>query len=309
MAPRKLAGLRPQTYEHPGDKAALDVLSHNAGLNVVIRQVNAWGMDRLLRVQLTGSYLHVTKDSFPDLYGYLTTACDILDLPSIPDLYIAGGREIHAFTAGVDRPLIVLNAGAIELLTPEELLFVIAREVGHIKSCHVLYSQVANMIPYVGDIVGAIPAIGPLIGGLVTAGTGVALVKWKQLSELTADRAGLLGCQNAETALQTLMKFAGLPAKYFRAINTEDFIAQAKEFEEMDSDKLTLVSKWFRAIGETHPWTVMRAQELLRWVESHQYEEVLKNPTLLPCSNPKCQFILQATDKFCPKCGKAVPRH
>ena len=304
MTLQKLTGLRPQIYEHPSDKAALDALSHNAGLHMVVRQVNAWGMERLLRVRLTGSYLHVTKDNFPEIYQYLVTACETLDLPLMPDLYIAGGREINAFTAGVDRPLIVLNAGAIDELSSDELLFVIAHEVGHIKSSHVLYSQIADMIPYVGDIVGAIPMIGETIGALIRAGTEVALLRWKQLSELTADRAGLLGCQNAETAYRTLMKLAGLPTKYFRAINTEDFIAQAREFEAMDSDKLTLVTKWFSAAGETHPWTVMRAQQLWLWVESGGYEKVIVNPRPLLCTN--CEFELRGQEGFCPKCSWPV---
>ena len=133
----------------------------------------------------------------------------LLDSPVIPELYIAPG-EINAITAGVERPLIVLYAGAVDLLTPEELLFVMAHEVGHIKSAHVLYYQIAEFIPVIGEIVGAATfGLGEFFG----AGLQLALLRWKRMSEYTADRAGLLACKDAEVALRTMMKLAGLPAK------------------------------------------------------------------------------------------------
>lgn len=61
----------------------------------------------------------------------------------------------NAFAAGVEDPIIVINSGAIDLLTYEELLFIIGHEVGHIKSQHVLYSQMAQILPILGDIIGS----------------------------------------------------------------------------------------------------------------------------------------------------------
>ena len=66
MSPRRLTGLRPQTYEHPLDAQALNALQKTSGLETVIRKCNEWGFERLLRVQLTGSHLRVTPDSVPD---------------------------------------------------------------------------------------------------------------------------------------------------------------------------------------------------------------------------------------------------
>jgi Zn-dependent protease with chaperone function len=262
--------LPPQLYEHPSDTSTLDALQHTAGLETLVRKLNSWGFERLLRVQLTGSYLRATPDSFPDLHATLRKACELLDSPVIPDLYLAPG-DINAFTAGVERPLILLYAGAIDLLTPEELLYVIAHEVGHIKSQHVLYYQIAEFIPVIGEIVGA-ATFG--LGEIFSAGLQVALLRWKRMSEYTADRAGLLACKDAEVALRTLMKLAGLPAKSYASVNTEDFIAQAREFQAMDTDKLSTLAKFFSTMGATHPWTVMRAQELLHWVDDGSYERV-----------------------------------
>jgi Zn-dependent protease with chaperone function len=226
----------------------------------------------------------------------------------MPELYIAPG-DLNAFTSGVERPLIAINSGAIDLLSPEELLFVIAHEVGHIKSAHVLYYQIAEFIPVIGEIVGAATfGVGEFLG----AGLQIALLRWKRMSEYTADRAGLLACRDAEVALRTLMKLAGLPAKSYASANTEDFIAQAREFQAMDTDKLSLIAKFFSTMGASHPWTVMRAQELLRWVDDGSYERILKalEPAALPppasgsCS--ACGYKLLGPETFCPGCGRVL---
>jgi Zn-dependent protease with chaperone function len=277
MPPRRLTGLRPQTYEHPLDAQALNALQKTSGLETVIRKCNEWGFERLLRVQLTGSHLRVTPDSVPDVHEKLLAACDILDLPKVPDLYIASGDDLNAFTAGVERPLIVLNAGTVDRLTDDELLFVIAHEVGHIKN-------------------------------------------WKRMSEFTADRAGLLASQDANVPITAMMKIAGLPQKYHGAINSEDFIAQAREFKALDADKLNWFVKALSTMGQTHPWTVMRASQFLAWVDSGEYAAVVNAEHALPpgiggapmlpgagfCT--QCGRGLTPEARFCPGCGVAVSR-
>jgi Zn-dependent protease with chaperone function len=121
----------------------------------------------------------------------------------------------------------VLNAGLIDSMTPEELRFVVGHELGHIKSGHVLYYQIAMLLPVLAEVVGA-ATFG--VGSLLSFPLEVALVRWQRMSELTADRAGLLACQDVDAATTALIKLAGLPLKFFDKVNTEDFLAQAREF-------------------------------------------------------------------------------
>ena len=121
MARQVLSGLRPQAYEHPLDRQALDALQGTAGLDTLVRKCNEWGLERVLRVQLTGSNLRVTADSFPEIHAMFERACQALDLPRMPEVYIAAGGEINAFTAGVANPIVVLNSGSIDLLDDDEL--------------------------------------------------------------------------------------------------------------------------------------------------------------------------------------------
>lgn len=158
-------------------------------------------------------------------------------------------------------------------MTREERLFIIGHEVGHIKSGHVLYQQVAQVLSQVGAaLMGqAVPGIGQL----VTVPLRLAFMNWARLAEFTADRAGLLACQNTEAAVTTFMKIAGLPVSYAGAARADAFIAQARQFEDLDYDRLDMVSKQLLICDQTHPWTVLRGAELLRWVDGGGYQTVL----------------------------------
>jgi len=312
VARRPLPGLRSQAYEHPEDREALDILQDTHGLDTLVRKCNEWGFERLLRVQLTGSNLRVTADTFPQLHEMFVDACHALDLPLVPDLYVGAGGEINAFTAGVDKPIVVLNSGAIDLLSDDELRFVMAHELGHVKSGHVLYYQIAEFLPVITEAIGdATFGVGALLG----AGVQVALLNWRRKSEHTADRAGLLVVQDLQVVLSALMKLAGLPQRYSKDINVDDFVAQARAFEGMDSDKLSWFAKWLSTAGQTHPWTVLRAKECLEWVDDGGYERVLAKPAEIPLVLPagvarfcmRCGAGCGASAAFCVGCGAALP--
>jgi hypothetical protein len=86
--------------------------------------------------------------------------------------------------------------------------------------------------------------------------------------------------------------------KFFDSVNTEDFLAQAREFESFDSDKLDWIAKILSGMGQSHPWTVMRASELLRWIDSAAYEKVLAAPAAGGAPEP--------SRKFCTNCGSPL---
>ena len=112
------------------------------------------------------------------------------------------------------------------------------------------------------------------------------------------------------------MKLAGLPQKYSQAINTQDFIKQARDFKAMEGEKLNVIAKWLMTMGATHPWTVMRAHHLLQWVDDGGYQEVLKAPQRVPYQMPsgisrfcdQCGRPLTGQEAFCPGCGRPQAR-
>ena len=309
MGRKKLYQLHPREYEHKFDMKALETLENTPGLEKLARKFNKHAIERDSKLIFTGSTLKITENNFPDIYALLEEACFNLHLTIIPDLYIQQDFAINAFTTGSENPMIVLNSGTVDLLSDEELLYVLGHEIGHIKSGHMLYHQMAMLLPYIAQLAGSV-AFG--IGKVVVKGLRYPLIHWNRMAELSADRAGLLACQDSEAVLSTLMKMSGVPQKYFHKINTEDFIKQAKDFKNYDYDALNRLDKILLILDEKHPWTVMRAAEILKWVESGKYQLVVNKhikeiqETTLKCF--KCGFELMSTDKFCPGCGTKIGR-
>lgn len=301
-------GLTSKEYEHPFDKKALDALEQTPGLEILIRKFNQNWNDKILKIQYTGSNLKISSNNFPEIYNILIEACRILNVSKVPDLYIRWSYDVNAFTAGVENPIIVLNTGTLDLLTYDELLFIIGHELGHIKSQHVLYSQMAQILPILGNIIGS-ATLG--IGNLLSTGLQIAILNWNRMSEFTADRAGLLACQDVNSASSAMIKIAGVPKKYFDSINVESFVQQAKEFDCYDYDSLDKMAKIMSTMWQDHPWTVMRAAEFFKWIETGQYDSILQRSNLksIEMQNNfcgKCGNKLTGNEKFCPKCGTKI---
>lgn len=309
---KKLDDLFPQEYEHPFDTKALDALQGTPGLEMVVRQFVKHGIERIVAVQCTGSNLRVTEQNYPEIYDLLTGVCETINLPDRPALYLEWSYDINASTIGIAKPIVVITSGAIDMLSHEELLFLVGHEIGHVKSRHMLYHLMAQVVPHIGHILGVV-TLG--IGQLLSTPLQYALLKWSRMSEFTADRAGLLACQDVEVATSVMVKWGGVPRKYFDDINREQFIQQAREFKRLDYDKLGKMIKFVSIMGRTHPWTVMRAAELFSWIESKEYEAVLNRETrhkaklsdlcgLLVCRT--CNYRLKGDESYCTNCGSQL---
>ena len=311
-----LTDLHPYEYEHPFDAKALDALQSTSGLDILVRQFNKQITERLITIQYTGSNLKITKNTHPKLYDLLDRVCNTINLPSRPDLYLKEAYEINGFTIGVDHPIIVLNSGSIDKLDDDELLYLIGHEVGHIKSRHTLYKQIAYYLRILMNVMGKVTfKISDMFLENVQDALQLALWKWSRMSELTADRAGLLACQDVQIAIRWMMKTAGMPEKFYDNMNAESFVKQAKEFDELDYNKLNQVGKFLSIFESEHPFTVMRTAELLRWIDSEEYNQVIQRKTIDRLNKKyegnsvfcrKCGFRLEGSEKFCASCGQQL---
>lgn len=275
-----LKGLNHEQYEHPFDQKALaalekpildgSIFSIPNPIPAIGKYVTTHLIEKIFNVQYTGSNLKVTADNYPHIYELLEYACEILDVEKRPDLYIQWGYNINAFTVGAEHPIIVLNSGLIDLCDDEEIMFIIGHELGHIKSNHMLYHMMAQSF---NGIISLIPF--PLTKAAATS-IQYLLYYWYRMSEFTADRAGLMCCQNEEAAVRAFMKMAGVPKAHFSDLNMDTFIRQAREFKQLDEDGMSKLIKVLSIADDTHPWTVMRAAELLKWINEGEYNKFVR---------------------------------
>ena len=262
-----LTDLDHKEYEHDLDRKTLETLKKTPGLTFFGKAITKYMVERITSIQCTGSNIRVTEDNYPDIYEYIRYACEILDLRRPPELYLQWGYDINACTIGSDNPIIIINSGLIDLCSEDEILFIIGHECGHIKSNHMLYHMMAR---FANSAIDKIP-----FGDIAAAPIKLALYHWDRMSEFTADRAGLLCCQNPEATISAFVKMAGLPISSYSQLNTEAFIRQAKDFKLLDDEMMNKVMKYISIAGDSHPWTVMRASELLKWIDAGAYAKIV----------------------------------
>jgi len=201
----------------------------------------------------------------------LREACAILDMRE-PELYVAQNPLPNAWTSGHVRPYIILTSGLLDLMDENEVMAVIAHELGHIKSGHVLYRTMALSITLVLTLIGEMTlGIGRLVGRSLEA----ALLEWYRMSEFTGDRSALLVVQDAQVMLSLMMKFAGGTLFQRNQLDAQEFLKQAELYEAVDANVLDRIYKMLLVVPVSHPLTIVRAREIMNWSASQEYKDIL----------------------------------
>ncbi|GAA6620704.1 M48 family metallopeptidase [Scytonema sp. NUACC26] len=278
MARKEFTGLKTEVYEHPFDRKALVSLERTPVLPLLLKKVNEYGIDKLLWMQIIGNDFKVTTSNFPHLNDAFVEACKILDIAPIPELYLQRGTGyIKAYAVGVNKPVVGINLEGMEWLSHNELLFLFGHQVALIKGKYLAYQQLASVMPIVKNLISS-TTLG--LGGLAANGLEIALYNWIVMARFTADRAGLLACQNVDVAITALMKLGGLPDEYLNEDTIDDFVKQARSFTVSNLNRLGQLTKTFSFMEYQLPWTVMRASELLKWVDSGDYQNLIQGKEL-----------------------------
>ena len=143
----------------------------------------------------------------------------------------------------------------------------IAHELGHAVSGHAVYQTLLQRLIQLSGVLSAMP-----LGGLGLRAIMAALYEWSRKAELSADRAGLLATQDPAAALRVHMKLAS--GGHLDDLDTTSFFAQGAEYDD-GGDLRDSVLKLLLIENRTHPFAVVRASELRRWVDSGEYTRIL----------------------------------
>jgi len=264
----KLTEISSRSWEHPADRAALRSLNAIPGFSEVVRKIVGLFGQRGLRLFFQANAVRVTGKQYAWVYDLHLRVLDTLDLGWEPELYISQTPFVNAGALGVDKPFILINSGALDILDRDELESVLAHEVGHIASDHVLHRTVLTLLILLGQR--QLPIAGLAIQAII-----LAMAEWNRKSELSSDRAALLGTQNPEVVMSALMKLAGGSHDYADSLDLGEFMRQSEEYEE-DENLADAVFKVMNLLGSTHPFHVLRVGELRRWIREGHYDRILR---------------------------------
>src|SRR6266498_4532241 len=249
----RLPGISSRAYEHPADRSALVAMRKLTGFDVLLRRLAGLFSDRSLRLVFLASGVKASQDQFPQLYQMLLDGSYVLDLPSVPELFIRQDPLVNAMTLGTDKPFIVITTGMVDLFDAEEMRFAIGHELGHVLSGHSVYRTMLYHLIRLAARVAWMP-----IGYIGLRAIIWALEEWYRKSELSCDRAGLLAGQDVEAARRALMKTAG--GSRMSELSHDAFHAQAREYDAVPDVREGLL-KLLQLEGNTHPFAVVRFAE------------------------------------------------
>jgi len=267
----KLYHITASDFQHPEEVKSLMVLKNTRGLEKIVKKFYDMGIENIIKLQYTGSGLKLSRNSFPDLIRLTETACEILDVDYIPELYVFRSEQFTATTLGVDKPMIAISTECLDKLSQQELLFIFGREIAQIKAHHILYQEIGFIFP---ELMEALSSVTLGLSGVLSSGLKYALFHWAQMAEYTADRGGLLVCQDIHITKKLFTKLAGLPEKYWATFEVEELDNQARAFEGYTEKTF---DKFMRFLYGNNLWIIARAQEMINWVESGEYNKVLVN--------------------------------
>ncbi|KRF34862.1 M48 family metallopeptidase [Nocardioides sp. Soil805] len=262
-----LTDISSRAWEHPADRGALVALRRLKGFDVLLKTMSGVFRERAQRLTLLGSAVRVDERQFARLHRLLAEVGRSLDAPDLPEMYVTADPRLTAQTIGMDRPIIMLSSGMVHHLDDDELRFLIGHELGHAVSGHAVYRTLLLQLLGLTGLLSAIP--GGTVGiRMVTVG----LLEWSRKAELSADRAGVLACQDPTAALRTHMKLAS--GGTLEELDVTSFLAQGAEYDEGGDVRESLI-KLSLLQQQSHPFAVVRATELRRWIDSGAYTAVL----------------------------------
>ena len=281
-------------FAYGPDENAIEMIKATGVLPYLVKNLALGRLEEGLLSRVTNEG-HVVE--YPDPLDILMRRCAIsLCVDVLPVIFLIENKHPNALTFGSEqRPFVVVHSGALEYLHSRELTAVLAHELCHVKSGHMLYHTVAEIL---GSGIGLSAS---LLGiNIISVPVRLALLSWHRESEVTADRGSLLVMDDIATFEAFLAKLA---------LWSPRGMASSKPIavENSSIGMLESVSELFR----THPLYSKRLKLAKTFFDSEQFREArLKiNARLayLRALIPVCRFCgsrKPVEDMFCPSCGK-----
>jgi hypothetical protein len=183
----------------------------------------------------------------------------------------------------------VLGAALLMNFQGDDLLFLLAREMGHIRAGHALWKTVIRFLvgeqgPRRGMMAGGVLAmLNPqkLIEGALEA----PLMAWARQAEITADRAGLLAVGDEAIARRVLLSWSLKSALLYPRINVAAWL------EQQEDDGLDEATKLSEMVSSSTPYITRRLKLMSAFAQSpelNRWRAFLRQfvPSALPKAQP-----------------------
>ena len=192
--------------------------------------------------------IKVSEEIFPNIAKSIDEIFAKLKLENNFNFFVTADHiEANASCSAMpfsNKPDIVVTSKLVELLTKEELKFVLAHEVAHYYYQHSMYPHHSTAASRIEKL---------------------NLLNLSRAAEISSDRIGFIACDNIQTSLRAMLKLAsGLSDKHINF----NFSAYLKQLDELESLGRNEGQLW-----SSHPNFLVRMKSLMWFEKSKEYNE------------------------------------
>ena len=225
----------------------------------VLRKTKTSSRDAYWRSSMEGHSLRVQKELLPDFYALCQDVKKKLKIKDEVDFYITGDSDVNAFSLAAEdegeHHIVNVNSALFDLMSTDELRFVIGHELGHLINKD---TALARLINFVFPPEAAVP---------VTLQYKIRL--HEQLAELVADRYGYMATENLGVCVTAFFKMAsGLDLEKMN-VSIDALIAD-------NNRRLEFFLKDKGISRSSHPVNPIRVQALNLFATCESQEELQK---------------------------------
>jgi len=288
--PRNVYDLQLSDFAYGPDQRAIESLKVTGPLPYIIKNLTVADLEKRMLSKLSQEAHQVTYPSTLD--AMIRKCATTLALDSLPDAFVVEGGAPNAFTFGSEeKACLVVYSSLLESADEFEQTAVLGHELGHVKSGHMLYHTLA-------EVLGRGASLSASLFGLniLSIPIQLALLSWHRESEVTADRASLLVVKDVNVVTSLLKKLALSP----NPVGEQNVPSEPGVLES--------ASELFR----THPILSKRIKLVREFASSSEFLRAKKKielqQTVLRGLLPFCRYCgtKKASEAlFCPSCRKA----
>lgn len=201
--------------------------------------------------------VRLTERLAPEVWACVEHCVKTLGVNRRIELYCSQNAELNAFVLPPqqDKVCIGFSSSALERFDEGELRFVLGHELGHALFAH---HRMSEQVLEVGD-------------EALSVHHRMRFYAWKRYAELTADRVGMLCCQDFSAAVCTFFKLtSGLSNARWKSNAVQEAMTHAAK-DAAEIEAAANPDDWF----STHPYSPLRVKALDLFFRSRTYHRLL----------------------------------
>lgn len=226
----------------------------------VLNKIKISNNDAYWRSAMEGHSLKVEPDLLPDIYRLCQEVKEKLQFDDKVDFYITGDSSVNAFSLAAEdenEPHIInINSALFDLMSQDELRFVIGHELGHLINRDTLMTRLINFV---------FPS-----ASTVPIGLQYKMRLRGQLAELVADRYGYIAVEKLDACVTAFFKMAsGL-----------DLVKMNVSMESLLADNSRRLDYFLKDKGvshATHPVNPIRVEALHLYATAENEAQLQEN--------------------------------